>query len=36
MLGLFDDERKGKEDTNSMEMKAFHVRESFEIGLHNI
>lgn len=35
ILGLFDDERKGKADASSVEIKAFHVRESFEVGLHN-
>lgn len=35
ILGLFDDESKGKEGASSMEMKAFHVRYNFEISIHN-
>lgn len=35
ILGLLVDESKEKEGASNVEMKAFHVRESFEIGLHN-
>ena len=35
ILRLFDDVSKGKAGSNSAEIKVFHVRESFEVGLHN-
>ena len=35
ILGFFDDVGKEKAGANSAEIKVFHVRESFEVGLHN-